>query len=192
MNNLTRRQFLRLGVFDHIDLVRESTGNDKKAGDDIPKRPPGALSNDANFLEKCNRCGDCAEECPHNVISLLGPASGTWEGTPAIDTNTVPCRWCASMYCINACKTGALSFNDDGRLNPIGKAKLDFSLCLNSQGIICDECAAVCPSDVRAIRMNGRVPELDQDLCVGCGLCAHHCPATPTAIRIVPPGNKRG
>jgi len=62
---------------------------------------------------------------------------------------------------------------------------LHFDSCLVSQGILCDECAAVCPASVRAVRMVGRQPQIDADACVGCGLCAHYCAAEPVAIRIV-------
>jgi ferredoxin len=36
------------------------------------------------------------------------------------------------------------------------------------------------------MKMVGRYPRLDEDACVGCGLCAYHCEATPTAISITP------
>ena len=88
------------------------------------------------------------------------------------------------MDCIQACPSGALSFGDNESVLPIGVAVIDPDLCLVSQGILCDTCAVRCPSDVRAIRMHGRLPVLDRDRCTGCGLCAYHCEAEPGAISI--------
>jgi len=90
------------------------------------------------------------------------------------------------MDCIRACPTGALAFGEDGSVAAIGKAVLDLSTCLTREGILCDECVTVCPSEVKAMRSAGREPVLDEDLCVGCGLCVFHCPSSPTSIRITP------
>ena len=148
-------------------------------------RPPGALADEEVFLATCQRCGKCAEACPYGVIELLGPAAGRAEGTPVLEPAENPCRWCDSMDCVNACPSGALSLESDGNARPIGKATLHLDRCLTSQGILCDECAAVCPASVRAIRMVGRQPQLDEEVCVGCGLCAHYCASEPVAIDIV-------
>ena len=32
-----------------------------------------------------------------------------------------------------------------------------------------------CPPQIKAIRMRGRFPELDAELCTGCGLCEEVC-----------------
>ena len=53
--------------------------------------------------------------------------------------------------------------------------------------ILCDDCAAMCPGSVRAIRMQDHRPVLDPDRCVGCGACAVICPAEPNAITILTP-----
>jgi ferredoxin-type protein NapG len=181
--SLTRRQFFRLGPSDLLKSIVDSSKRDDSDSEPVT-RPPGASKDDADFLEKCSRCGDCAEACPHGVISLLGPVSGLTEGTPVIDTNSVPCQWCSSMDCVNACNTGALCFTSGGRVDPIGKATLDLNLCLNSHGIICDDCANSCPKGINAIKFKNRKPEINHDDCVGCGLCVYYCSASPVAIRV--------
>ena len=86
------------------------------------------------------------------------------------------------MDCVGACPSGALRLDREGCAAPMGKVELDLSACLNAQGILCDTCATTCPSSVRAIRMVGRMPQLEEESCVGCGLCVHYCEAAPVAL----------
>ena len=88
------------------------------------------------------------------------------------------------MDCIRACPSGALTFEAGGKVRPIGTARLDSSTCLVNEGILCDECVSVCPEDLSAMQLDGRKPQVDETKCVGCGLCAFHCPSTPVSIRI--------
>ena len=179
---ITRRQFFRL------DLPRIFAGLQKGQQDRTlqrPIRPPGALQ-ESSFVDRCERCHKCSDACPFGVIQHLGPAAGWAEGTPVVDPNQNPCRWCKEMDCIRACPSGALTFAADGKVGPIGTARLDSSTCLVTEGILCDECVAVCPEDLSAMRLDGRRPHLDEALCVGCGLCVMHCPSTPTSIHVTP------
>ena len=183
---ITRRQFLRLGLFDALDLMEESTAPNSSNKTPCLIRPPGAIKDDKDFSSKCERCGQCSEACPYDAIFHLGPAAGPDEGTPAINPNKAPCRWCPTMDCITSCPSGALRLKDDTSVAPIGKAKLDLDLCLTQQGILCDDCVTVCPTNIKAIKMVNRMPQIDHEKCVGCGLCVHHCASLPTAIRIIP------
>ncbi|HIG52828.1 MAG TPA: 4Fe-4S dicluster domain-containing protein [Candidatus Latescibacteria bacterium] len=176
---LSRRQFFRLGLGEWGALL----GREEKWQTRF--RPPGVLDEE-EFLQTCERCHQCAEACPFGVIEILGPGAGDAEETPVLDPERNPCRWCESMDCVRACPSGALSLGANGQPRPIGRATLDHDACLNAQGVLCDECVTVCPSEVGAMKMVGRYPRLDEDACVGCGLCAYHCEATPTAISITP------
>ena len=186
---LTRRQFFRLGLFDALDLVKDSTGPNGSNKTPCLIRPPGAIKDDKVFSSTCERCGQCSEACSYDAIFQLGPAAGSDEDTPVMDPNETPCRWCPTMDCINACPSGALSFNEDNSVDPIGNVELDLNLCLTQQGILCDDCATICPSSIKAINMVDRTPRIDSEKCVGCGLCVYYCPATPVAIRLNPPIN---
>ena len=183
---ITRRQFFRLGLLDHLHLIRTADNPEYSRSKSPPLRPPGALKKEEEFFAACDHCQKCSDACPHDAIFHLGPSAGPEEGTPVIDPSEMPCRWCPTMDCISACPSGALSFNDDGTVDPIGKAVLDLDLCLTQQGILCDDCATVCPTDIRAIKMVNRMPQIDHEKCIGCGLCVHYCAASPTAIRIIP------
>jgi ferredoxin-type protein NapF len=52
--------------------------------------------------------------------------------------------------------------------------------CLARSGVVCHSCGDACPD--RAIRFRPTIgapahPELDPDLCTGCGCCVAACPA---------------
>ncbi len=180
---LSRRQFFRLGAGDVIrGLLRRKEEGEKSARP--PIRPPGALPSEDEFLATCERCGKCAEACPFDVIALLSPASGKAEGTPRLLPDETPCRWCNTWDCIHACPSGALSITRGAQPAPIAKVELTLDLCLTTQGVLCDTCTHYCPPAARALTMHGREPRLDADRCTGCGLCIHHCEATPSAFRL--------
>ena len=174
-DSISRRQFFRLRLSDVFG------GFDREVAPSYV-RPPGARADEEEFLSLCERCGQCAAACPFDVIQKLGPSAGRSEGTPFLQPAENPCHWCPDMDCVAACPSGALRLDLQGGATPIGKVELDSSACLNAQGILCDTCATACPSSVRAIRMVGRMPQLDQESCVGCGLCVRYCEAAPAAL----------
>jgi len=187
---ISRRQLFRFKLGDFTRHFKE----EKKEADTSEKekkwfRPPGAMVDEDDFLSACLRCPHCADACPHNAISFLGPAEGRKEGSPVLHPAESPCYWCEDMPCIAACPTPALEFPIEDHLSsirPIGLASINADACLLAQGILCDTCAVRCPTHIRAIRMNGRHPVLDATRCTGCGLCAYHCEAEPGAIKISP------
>jgi ferredoxin-type protein NapF len=187
--DISRRQFFRFagGRSSKSQIAPVSGAGDTPA----VVRPPGAGKNASGFLAACDRCGRCLEACPFDAIVNLGPEFGNEENTPAMVLNESPCHWCASLDCGQACPTGALSYNPDGGVDPLAKAKLNLDACLAQQGILCDDCVVVCPTTAGALRLQDRTPRLLADRCVGCGLCAAYCPAEPNAISIqpVPPDN---
>lgn len=180
----SRRNLFRLRPGDYLKLIREVAS--PNPADEAPRRfrPPGALSNEDEFLSVCERCAACSIACPYQVIEHLGPITGQAEGTPVLNPESNPCRWCPNMDCIQACPSGALSFGPGSHVPPIGKASLQLDLCLNEQGVLCDTCAMHCPQAANAITMRNRRPILDVDACVGCGLCAYHCEASPGAFTL--------
>ncbi|RME92462.1 MAG: hypothetical protein D6767_03165 [Candidatus Hydrogenedentota bacterium] len=144
-------------------------------------RPPGAAET-STLITLCATCQkECVHACPEKAISLLNEEFGLEEGTPFLSPAQKPCRWCKDFPCVEACPTDALLFH---RIQPIAKAEIDLELCATSQGILCDYCAHLCPSHIRAIKMVNRKPVLEESLCVGCGMCAYHCDQFPSPIAI--------
>lgn len=188
---MDRRAWLRQGW---RELTRALAGAVQQAAEAAAERasggrrfvrPPGALPEPA-FLLTCSRCGQCAQACPKGAIRLLGPGAGAAAGTPHIDALQAPCHLC--LACTQACPTGALERLQDPRQVRMARAEVDPATCWAHQGRICDVCYWQCPFPGEALKVEGGIPAIDPGACTGCGICAHVCPSTPPAIRILPLG----
>lgn len=93
---------------------------------------------------------------------------------------TNACRGCLAHRCEDACKFGAISFDNDHI------AHIDKSKCKE-----CGACSKVCPytaivnrirpcqnaCKVKAISMNeNKAATIDNDKCISCGACVYQCP----------------
>ena len=140
-------------------------------------RPPWALP-EAEFLEKCSRCGDCVTACAEQVL-VIGDG-----GYPEVDFARGGCAMCGD--CVERCRAGAFRQGE----RAIGDAWLhrvtiDSNACMAMKGVVCRTCGDLCGE--RAIRFQLRVggaavPLLDVSACTGCGECIALCPAR--AIRV--------
>jgi polyferredoxin len=162
-------------------------------------RPPGVM--EADFLARCVRCGECVRTCP---TSVLQPAlteaglEGLW--TPMLNTRLGYCD-----YSCNACgqicpvqAIPALSL-DEKRTQIIGKAYIDTNRCIawadHRDCIVCEE---MCPLPDKVIKLEQKVfikpdgsqitvklPSVERDRCIGCGICEYKCPVNgDAAIRV--------
>ncbi len=151
-------------------------------------RPPYA-QDELNFLLACTRCDECIEACPHNVIFILSGRLGTQvAGTPAMDLLNVGCQLCENWPCVNACEVKALQMPDteddtEPSLPRLALATINTQTCLPYSGPECGACAASCPIE-GALKWEMTKPAIDQELCVGCGLCRAACIVDPRAISI--------
>lgn len=143
-------------------------------------RPPGAIDESA-FLERCTRCGDCAQACPHDAIEPAPAIHREAAGTPRIDPARTPCWLCSDLPCISACETGALI----AEAPPMGKARVQRFDCLGSMGTSCSSCQEQCPVE-GALAIREGIPVVSEELCTGCGVCHYVCPAPNKAIAILP------
>jgi len=158
-------------------------------------RPPAALRED-DFVGRCVRCGNCMKVC---ITNGLQPAlfqsgiGGIW--TPHLVPEIGYCEYNCTL-CGSVCPTGAIRrlTVDEKHATRLGVAAIDQEICIpwskNEQCIVCEE---HCPVPEKAIKLatvsrNGTdilVPSIDQELCVGCGICQNKCPVRPVrAVRI--------
>ena len=165
-------------------------------------RPPG-VTNEADFLSACVRCGLCVRDCPYDTLKLspLGDrvAQGIAPGTPYFNARDIPCEMCEDIPCVKACPTGAL----DPQLKDIDDAKMglavliDQEACIAFQGLRCEVCYNVCPVRDKAISIeyshNKRtskhalfIPIVHSSDCTGCGKCEHACILDEAAIKVLP------
>ena len=120
----------------------------------------GGNKNDPNIIQVIDIACDECPEAGHVVTDL--------------------CRGCVAHRCSDACKLGAITF-DDEQMAHIDKAK-----CVE-----CGKCAEVCPYSaitnfkrpcerackVDAIHMaKDGVATIDSEKCISCGACVYQCP----------------
>ncbi len=160
-------------------------------------RPPGAQG-EADFMSRCVKCGKCMQACPYLAISPARDEAGAAVGSPMIDARAQACRLCEDFPCVAACPTGALRDVEARSDVRMGVAVIDEDACIAFQGMRCEVCYRVCPLIDDAVSIDYRMregdaihsvfaPVIDEEACVGCGLCVERCvvdePGVP--IRIV-------
>ena len=123
-DSFSRRNLFRLGIWDLAtawgQASRESSQKRLKI---VPKvRPPGALDDEAVFLDTCTRYHACMQVCPFDIIEALGPLAGRGEGTLFLRIDQNLYQWCGTMECVHACPSDALFMPDGGKVPALGKS----------------------------------------------------------------------
>ena len=177
-------------------------GTDLRLRQDNPWRirPPGVTDEDT-FLSTCIRCSQCMKICPTTALQPSLTEAGLarlW--TPLVVPRVGYCDY-ACTACGQVCPSGAIPLLEleAKRLAVIGKASIDKDRCLPwASGVPCVVCEEMCPTPQKSIRLeevpvmnssgetvNVKRPSVLRDLCIGCGICEHHCPLEGTAaIRV--------
>ena len=163
-------------------------------------RPPGAAS-PVDFAARCIRCGRCLEACPYQAIHAAPLNAGREASTPFVNARAQACRLCVDFPCAAACPTGALSVPAERADAAMGTAVVNEETCLSFQGMRCEVCYRACPLIDEAIRIDYRpregddihavfAPQVNAEVCPGCGLCEQRCPVgdPAPAIVVVPTG----
>lgn len=163
-------------------------------------RPPG-VTDEASFLSRCIRCGECLKACPTSALQPAQFDMGIEDiGSPVMRMRTGYCAYDCNK-CGDVCPTEAIPPLDLAikQQTVIGTAIIDRDRCLPwATGSPCTICLDVCPLEKKAIRFeevqstnsSGRtisrpVPFVENDYCVGCGACEYFCPVSgEAAIRI--------
>jgi len=196
-----------------VPLMRASTGVDPRPNP-ARIRPPGALD-EAEFLQRCVKCGACMKVCPTAALQPAlheGGLEGLW--TPILVARLGYCEH-ACVLCSRVCPTGAIrhltvpeKIGAPPQTEPvrIGSASFDKGRCLpwayDVQCIVCEE---VCPTSPKAIYFKTETvtlrdgtqrtlkkPYVDLAHCTGCGICETRCPVFDLAgVRVSSVGETR-
>jgi len=182
-----RREFLKDSAHSVAKAAHAFAAQHEAASTKVPAafrsdwlRPPGAAE-EAAFLERCSKCGDCLKACPPGAIAVHGQ-----DGTPVIFADQAPCLLCEDLPCIAACATEALlpvSRPDEVRM---GTAVLSERLCTSGQG--CHACVSKCPTNALVLNLETLRLAILPEACVGCGMCEMVCKTVNdhVAIRVMP------
>jgi ferredoxin len=153
--------------------------------------PPGAISVE-HFSTFCTACHLCVSVCPTQVLYpafLEYGVAGIFQ--PKMNYDASYCNY-DCVLCTQICPSGAILpvDVDAKKLIQIGKASFVKEDCVVvAKKKDCAACSEHCPT--KAVKMvpyekKLMLPELDNDICVGCGACEHSCPTTPRkAIYVV-------
>jgi len=181
--SVNRRLFLAALFGGAVGILSRAVGSSQTA-----IRPPGADDED-RFAAVCSRCGNCLRACPEHIIQPdLGQTGLAGFLSPVVSIGPGYCsEFCNA--CNTVCPSGAIAQMslDAKRAMSIGTAEITRSLCLAWQhSQYCMVCGEYCPYHaIKAITDDGiNCPEVDSDICRGCGLCQTVCPAEDTAIII--------
>ncbi|WP_370467965.1 4Fe-4S dicluster domain-containing protein [Nitrospira sp. KM1] len=181
-----RRDFLKDSVLSVAKAAREYSKHSEAVPEKpVPAirkdwlRPPGAVE-EMLFLERCTACSDCVKACPYGSLVLHHE-----NATPVIFPDEIPCYLCDDFPCITACATDALLPVSREAVR-MGMAVVNFRLCTAGQG--CHACASKCPTDALSMDFDTQRMIVDQDQCVGCGICEQICKTVNDhiAIRVTP------
>jgi len=195
--SLSRGSFLALLLSPLLVTgFKNAPGNDTRDRSSRVIRPPGVGSEDA-FLDRCVRCGNCMKVCITNGLQptlLEAGFEGIW--TPRLVPEIGYCEYTCTL-CGATCPTGAIPklTIDEKHRTRMGLAWIDRELCIpwaeNKECLVCEE---HCPVPEKAIKLTGAggardpaKPSVDENLCVGCGICQNKCPVRPDrAIKVYP------
>ena len=197
---MDRREFFKNAFRKTTEKVVEYAENKVEQQAQRWIRPPYAL-NEFDFLIHCTRCTDCIEACPHQVIFPLSKRVGIKAAnTPALDLLNKACHLCEDWPCVNACKKDALVFpkvdeetgegdsetDDDDKTLPLPQlaiARINTQACFPYSGPECGACN-ICPVP-GALVWDQQRPSINDEKCVGCGLCREVCIVQPSAVDIM-------
>jgi ferredoxin len=155
-----------------------------------PVTPPGARGR-TEFLDRCTACQLCVSACPTQVLQPAfleyGPAG---LARPRLDFRRAFCNF-DCRRCGEVCPTGAIAplALADKHVTSVGTARFEQKDCIvDRDGTDCAACSEHCPTkavDTVPFRTNLRLPQVREELCIGCGACEYACPAQPRKAIVV-------
>lgn len=195
----SKRDFFRAGLLflgSSLSLMAHAEDNHEHQGrgkgqfkNRGPVSPPGSLSID-HLISNCIGCQLCIASCPTKVLQPAFLEYGfTGMNLPRMVNKVGFCNY-ECTKCGEVCPTGAILplTKAEKKTVQIGKVQFRKHLCIvESEGTACGSCSEHCPT--QAVYMvpyhdDLTIPEINPDICVGCGACEHACPVTDPHVAI--------
>ncbi len=155
-----------------------------------PISPPGSVGIQ-RFTSFCTACNLCVSSCPTNVLEPSFMEYGlAGMSQPMMRYEVGFCNYDCTV-CGDVCPTGAiLPVNiEEKKLIQIGKSKFSKDDCVVvTKKKDCSACSEHCPTKaVHTVPYDDGLllPEVDDDLCIGCGACENACPTEPKKAIVV-------
>ncbi|MGE5406624.1 MAG: 4Fe-4S dicluster domain-containing protein [Methanosarcina sp.] len=160
---------------------KDSTVKENKTS---PVCPPGGVSI-TDFNTRCTACSLCINACPNNVLQpafMEYGLSGMMQ--PVMNYHRSFCTFKCNI-CTEVCPTHALQplALEAKQLTQLGKVKFIKDNCVvKTEKTSCGACSESCPT--KAVYMipyegNLLIPEVNDEICIGCGHCEYACPMVP-------------
>ncbi|MFC2114754.1 4Fe-4S dicluster domain-containing protein [Bacteroidota bacterium] len=149
-----------------------------------PSSPPGSISI-AHFTSRCTACHLCVSVCPTQVLQPALLEYGL-EGIlqPQLDSSVNFCNF-DCVLCSEVCPSGAILplTIDKKHKTQVGRVHFIKESCVVfTDKKDCGSCAEHCPTKaVKMVPFEGdlAIPEVDNEVCVGCHACEYACPTKP-------------
>ena len=201
----SRRAFLAAGATVAASLPavsalaqrrRRQRGKGNKHAEEVanwaPLTPPGSISLE-RFKDKCTGCQICVVRCPSQVLRPAGLEYGLdFMLKPRLAYVNSYCNY-ECRVCSEVCPTGAIKplTVEEKTTTQVGIATFFKNLCVvHTENQDCGACSEHCPTQaVHMVPYKGTltIPEVNPDLCIGCGGCESICPVRPTRAIMVKP-----
>jgi ferredoxin len=191
----SKRKVITTSVLLLLGVSRLSQGQDNvapkakkdttvKENKTFPVCPPGAGSI-SDFNKDCTACSLCITACPNGVLEPSYKQYGlAGIMQPVMNYHKSFCTYNCTI-CTEVCPTYALHplLPDAKKLTQLGKVNFIKDNCIvKTDKTACGACTESCPTKaVFMIQYEGNllIPEVNVDICIGCGHCEFACPTVP-------------
>lgn len=155
-----------------------------------PVTPPGSLSLE-RFKDKCTACHICIVQCPSHVLRPAGLEYGfDYMLKPHVAYIDSYCNYECTV-CSEVCPTDAIKplTKEEKATTQVGIATFFINRCIvHTEETDCGACSEHCPTQaVHMVPYKGTltIPQVNPDLCIGCGGCESICPVRPMRAIII-------
>lgn len=191
--NASKRRFLLTGLttmavapqlMAQTKEIVAAMGHGKAYRKENPITPPGSVDLE-HFQKQCTSCHLCVSKCPSHVLKpafMEYGLGGIMQATVSFEKGF--CNFDCTV-CGDVCPTGAIKplSIEKKHLTQMGYVVFIKENCIvYTDGTSCGACSEHCPTQAIAMveyKDGLTIPEVNTDICVGCGGCEYVCPSRP-------------